>query len=151
MSGSDGWSRVRQWVAAGAALLLLATACSGGSGGPGPFAPSPDDTGPAPISYDPDRRWVVTAIDYHFHDAHPTPELNPSQPLVFRNAGSNLHNVTIPAAGYDVDIAPGEERTIHVLGELLPPGGTYRLVCTYHADRGMGGRIVVAEVAAGDR
>jgi hypothetical protein len=139
-------------VASVAAVLLLASAGSCGNGGPGPFAPSsPGDGGPAPVSYDPDRPWVVTAIDYHFHDAHPTPELNPSQPLVFRNAGRNLHNVTIPAAGYDVDIAPGKQFTIDVLGERLPPGGTYRLMCTYHADRGMGGRIVVAEREPGDR
>jgi hypothetical protein len=134
-------------VATVTALILLAAACSGGNRSSGPFASSsPEGTGPAPISYDPDRPWVVTAVDYHFHDAHPTPELNPSQPLVFKNAGRNLHNVTIPAAGYDHDIAPGEELRIEVLGERLPPGGTYRLVCTIHADRGMGGRIVVAEV-----
>ena len=147
MSGDGSGTWLRRGVAAAAvALLLLAAACSGGTEGSEPFASSPSSgTGPAPISYDPDRPWVVTAIDYHFHDAHPTPELNPSQPLVFRNAGRNLHTVTIPAADYDVDIAPGEDLTIHVLGELLPPGGTYRLVCTIHADRGMGGRIVVAD------
>jgi hypothetical protein len=146
MSGGGFGTWARRGVVKAAPLLLLAAACSGGTGGSDPFASSsPGGTGPAPISYDPDRPWVVTAIDYHFHDAHPTPELNPFQPLVFRNEGRNLHNVTIAAAGYDLDIAPGEERTIDVLGELLPPGGTYRLVCTIHADRGMGGRIVVAE------
>jgi hypothetical protein len=145
MSGGGGGARTRRGVATAATLLLLFGACSGGGAGSEPFASSPGGTGPPPISYDPERPWVVTAIDYHFHDAHPTPELNPSQPLVFRNAGRNLHNVTIPAAGYDHDIAPGEELAIDVLGERLQPGGTYRLVCTIHADRGRGGRIVVAE------
>jgi hypothetical protein len=130
-------------VPAYAALLafgLVVSSCS--QSGPAP-RPSDPDTGPAPIVYDPSVPWVITAIDYHFHDAHPTPVLNPEQPLVFTNAGSNLHNLSIGEAGLDRDLEPGERFTFD-LPALLPGPGEYLLVCSYHADRGMRGRIRVA-------
>jgi hypothetical protein len=46
------------------------------------------------------RPYVVTAIDYHFHDAHPTLPIGPGRDLIVRNQGRNLHNVTIPALGF---------------------------------------------------
>ena len=51
--------------------------------------------------------YVVTAIDYHFHDAHPTFPIGLGRDLVVKNQGRNLHNVTIPALGYSRDVAAG--------------------------------------------
>jgi hypothetical protein len=39
--------------------------------------------------------YVVTAIDYHFHDAHPSLPIRLGQAVQFSNQGRNPHNVTI--------------------------------------------------------
>jgi plastocyanin len=87
--------------------------------------------------------YVVSAIDYHFHDAHPTFPIAPGRDLVVKNVGSNVHNVTIPALEVSSDVAPGEEFTIEDIAGRLDPG-RYELVCRYHEDRGMTGVIVIA-------
>ena len=86
--------------------------------------------------------YVVTAIDYHFHDAHPTFPIAPGRDLVVKNAGSNVHNVTIPALDIVYDIAPGDEFTVEDIAGRLAPG-SYELVCRLHEDRGMTGVIVI--------
>jgi plastocyanin len=87
--------------------------------------------------------YVVTAIDYHFHDAHPTFPIEPGRDLVVKNAGSNVHNVTIESLGIVHDIQPGGEFVIPDIGGQLGPG-TYELVCRFHLDREMTGEIVIA-------
>ena len=86
--------------------------------------------------------YVVTAIDYHFHDAHPTFPIAPGRDLRVKNAGSNVHNVTIPALDIVYDIAPGDEFVVEDIAGRLAPG-RYELVCRLHRDRGMTGVIVV--------
>ena len=60
--------------------------------------------------------YVVTAIDYHFHDAHPTMPIGPRRDLIVRNQGRNVHNVTIPALGISQDVRPGEQ-VVHLRAE----------------------------------
>jgi hypothetical protein len=91
------------------------------------------DTGP----------YVVTAIDNHFHDAHPTLPIGSGRDLVVRNRGRNLHNVTIDALEYSMDVQPGDRLTIEDVTRRLEPG-RYTLVCRYHDDLGMTGTIVIA-------
>ena len=88
--------------------------------------------------------YVVTAIDYHFHDAHPTLPIEPGRALVVKNAGRNVHNVTIPALQISEDVRPGDRITIPSIGDELPPG-RYPLICNIH-DRsfGMTGTIVIS-------
>ena len=99
--------------------------------------------GPSILPRDPDKPYVVTAIDYHFHDAHPTPRLDAARELVFSNVGSNLHNVTIPEIAFSRDIQPGERVNLGPVGELLPEPGRHRFYCVYHRDRDMTGVVVV--------
>jgi hypothetical protein len=87
--------------------------------------------------------YVVTAIDYHFHDAHPTFPIAGARDLVVKNQGRNLHNVTIPALGFSRDVQPGASVTIAEIAERLAPG-RYQLFCRIHRDRGMTGVIVIA-------
>jgi plastocyanin len=97
----------------------------------------------AALLREPTKPYVITAIDYHFHDAHPTLPIAPGRDLIFKNAGRNVHNVSIPALGIAHDIPPGGEFTIdNVAGRLQP--GRYELFCKYHQDRGMTGVIVIA-------
>ena len=90
------------------------------------------------------RPYVITAIDYHFHDAHPTFPIGPGRDLVVKNAGRNLHNVSIPALGYSQDVEPGEQLVIPDIAYQLESAGRYTLVCVYHQDRGMNGTLVIA-------
>ena len=105
-----------------------------GSGAGQPERPSANPEGP----------YVVSAIDYHFHDAHPTFPIGPDRDLVVKNVGRNVHDVTIPALGYSQDVRPGQEVTIADVAEQLGAPGRYPFFCRFHRDRGMKGSIVIA-------
>ena len=92
----------------------------------------------------PPRPYVVTAIDYHFHDAHPTLPIGPGRDLIVKNQGRNLHNVTIPALGYSKNVQPGDQLEIPDIADKLSPG-RYVMFCKFHRDRGMSGVIVIAQ------
>jgi len=89
------------------------------------------------------RPYVVTAIDYHFHDAHPSLPIELGRPLQFSNQGRNPHNVTIEGTEYDRTIRPGERITIDPIRSLLGAPGRYPFVCKLHAERGMSGVLVL--------
>ncbi len=89
------------------------------------------------------RPYVVTAIDYHFHDAHPSLPIEVDRAVQFSNQGRNPHNVTIEGTSYDQTVRPGERITIRPVGSLLPTPGRYPFVCKLHAERGMSGVLVV--------
>ena len=86
--------------------------------------------------------YVVTAIDYHFHDAHPTAPIAPGRAFVVTNEGRNVHNVTIPALDIDTDVPPGGEFTVDDIAGRLAPG-RYELFCRFHEDSGMTGVILI--------
>ena len=117
-------------------VLLSLSACSrdGGSSSSSPT-----------ILQDPSRPYVVTAVDNHFHDAHPSEPIALDRTLVFKNEGRNLHNVTIQRTTLTRDIAPGKSFSIEEVGSLVEGPGRYRLICKYHADQGMNGDLVVVE------
>jgi hypothetical protein len=116
-------------------VTVLSTACSGGG----------DPSGSPTILQDPSRPYVVTAVDNHFHDAHPSEPLALDRSLVFKNEGRNLHNVTITGTTLTRDLEPGDRFSIPSLGSLVDGPGRYRLICKYHADLGMTGDLVVVE------
>ena len=89
--------------------------------------------------------YVITAIDYHFHDAHPTFPIAPGRDLVIRDQGRNVHNVTIPALDYSRDVEPGQRLVIEDVASRFEGAGRYSLFCVYHQDRGMTGVIVIAD------
>ncbi len=93
--------------------------------------------------------WVVSAVDYHFHDAHPTPHLALNETLVVTNYGMNVHNVTIPGIGYSANVAPGKSLVIRNIGARLGGNGRYLMYCVYHRDLGMRGTIVIAPPGGG--
>jgi plastocyanin len=88
--------------------------------------------------------YVVTAIDYHFHDAHPTTPIGPGRDLVVQNDGRNLHNVTIPGTTYSQDVAPGRRLVIRDIAAFLGGPGEYPFFCRFHHSLGMTGVIVIA-------
>lgn len=110
------------------AVLVLAVACGGESGSAGNGKP-----------------YVVTAIDYHFHDAHPSLPIRLGRAVQFSNQGRNRHNVTIEGTGYNRTFGPGRRIIVDPIGSLLPEPGRYPFVCRLHADRGMSGVLVIVE------
>jgi plastocyanin len=87
--------------------------------------------------------YVVTAIDYHFHDAHPSLPIGLDRPVQFSNQGRNPHNVTIEGTDFDRTIRPGERMTIDPVASVLQEPGRYPFFCKLHADRGMSGVLVI--------
>ena len=70
-------------------LLVVAGCTSGGNG---------DTASGLPVIVqgydDPSLPYGIVAIDYHFHDAHPSIPLDPSRDVTFSNQGSVKHNVS---------------------------------------------------------
>jgi hypothetical protein len=108
------------------AAILLGTGCGGGE--------EPEETR---------RPYVVTAIDYHFHDAHPSLPIELDRAVQFSNQGRNPHNVTIEGTSYDRTVQPGERITIEPVSSLLSSPGRYPFFCKLHVDRGMSGVLVL--------
>jgi hypothetical protein len=124
-----------------AIVLLLAAGC--GRGGAEP------EDGPRTIGFDESEPYPITAIDYHFHDAHPSLPIGLDRAVRFINQGSNLHNVTFVGVDYAENVRPGEELVVDPIGSLVSGPGRYRFVCKFHADRGMEGVLVVEDDSAG--
>ena len=89
--------------------------------------------------------YVVTAIDYHFHDAHPSLPISLDRTLIFRNGGRNIHNVTIIGTDFNRDLPVEGELVIEPVSSLLSDPGLYDFVCTYHQDREMSGVLVLED------
>ena len=95
-------------------------------------------------SDDPSNPYGVVAIDYHFHDAHPTLPLAPDRDVTFTNEGSVRHNVTFPELGFSRDLRVGATFTLTQLGDTLGGPGEYTFYCAYHNEAyGMAGTVII--------
>ncbi|WP_260285084.1 cupredoxin domain-containing protein [Peribacillus aracenensis] len=59
--------------------------------------------------------------------------------VILKNKGSKEHTFTVEKLGIDVEIQPGEEKNITV-NPKQP--GTYELICRYHFQEGMVGKVI---------
>ncbi len=130
------WRRAAFILGTCLALAVLGAFASQGS----PPAALPVITQPD----DPTQPYYIVAIDYHFHNAHPTFPLGFDRKVIFESDALNVHNVTIPAIGYSKDLPVGARIVIPHIGSLLGEPGRYTFYCKYHVDRGMAGVIVIA-------
>ncbi|WP_047986480.1 cupredoxin domain-containing protein [Ornithinibacillus californiensis] len=60
--------------------------------------------------------------------------------LLLKNEGKKEHTFTVEKLGIDVEVQPGEEKTVTVKPEA---SGTYELICRYHVKEGMVGKVIV--------
>ncbi|MDR7238211.1 cupredoxin domain-containing protein [Neobacillus drentensis] len=60
--------------------------------------------------------------------------------LILKNKGKKEHTFTVEKLGIDAEVQPGKEKTITV--EPKQPG-TYELICRYHFQGGMVGKVIV--------
>lgn len=118
-------------------LALVLTAC--GSGGSG-ASPVP---GISILPDNPNQPYGIVAIEYHFHDAHPSFPLDPTRTVIWTNEGTVTHNVTFPQFGFSKDFSPGRTITIKDLGQKLGGAGTYQFFCRFHESLGMIGTVII--------
>lgn len=60
--------------------------------------------------------------------------------VILKNKGVKEHTFTVEKLGIDVEVQPGEEKNITV-NPKQP--GTYELICRYHFQQGMVGKVMV--------
>jgi plastocyanin len=60
--------------------------------------------------------------------------------LVLKNKGVKDHTFTVKELGIDVEVKPGEEKSISVEPKQ---SGTYELICRLHYQQGMVGKVIV--------
>ncbi|WP_088044288.1 cupredoxin domain-containing protein [Bacillus sp. EAC] len=60
--------------------------------------------------------------------------------LRLRNEGLKVHTFTVEKLGIDVEVQPRKEKTITVEPKM---SGTYELICRYHFNEGMAGKVIV--------
>ncbi|WDL87934.1 cupredoxin domain-containing protein [Priestia aryabhattai] len=60
--------------------------------------------------------------------------------LILKNEGQKEHTFTVEKLGIDAEVQPGKEKTI----TLKPQNpGTYELICRYHFNSGMVGKVII--------
>jgi len=60
--------------------------------------------------------------------------------LILKNEGQKEHTFTVEKLGIDAEVQPGKEKTITVKPQN---SGTYELICRYHFNSGMVGKVIV--------
>jgi plastocyanin len=143
----------------GGALILLALLSMGafaGWGMHGPWSgPGPSwmphmgwgwrpnvSTVPAPGPIAGAKEVAVALVDFGFRPAEIRIRVGQSVNLELANRGGVVHDLTIPALGFQAAVQPGRQSTA---GLRAPAAGTYEYYCSVpgHREAGMGGRLVV--------
>jgi len=83
---------------------------------------------------------VVELNDDYFNPKDITILNGQSTPLILKNVGKKEHTFTVKNLGIDAEVKPGKEKTITVKPQKP---GTYELICRYHFQEGMVGKVIV--------
>ena len=87
----------------------------------------------------------VNAIEVELNDDYFNPKditipNGKTTTLILKNKGSKKHTFTVEKLGIDTEIQSGKEKTITVKPTET---GTYDLICRYHFQEGMVGKVIV--------
>jgi plastocyanin len=112
------------------AMIVVVTT----SGSLGVFAESGVETQP-----------MVKAIEVELYDDYFNPNgitipNGRTTTLILKNKGKKEHTFTVEKLKIDAEVQPGKEKTITVKPEKH---GTYELICRYHFNEGMVGKVIV--------
>ncbi|MEH7492082.1 cupredoxin domain-containing protein [Neobacillus niacini] len=126
---------VKKWLS-GLMVLLAVIVFVTTSNSPGVYAESRDATHPMD---------TVKAIEVQLNDDYFNPKVitipnGSTTTLILKNVGKKEHTFTVKELGIDAEVQPGKEKTITVKPEKL---GTYELICRYHFNEGMVGKVIV--------
>lgn len=88
---------------------------------------------------------TVKAIEVELNDDYFNPKVitilnSKTTPLILKNKGRKKHTFTVEKLGIDAEVQPGKQITITVKPEKP---GTYELICRYHFQEGMVGKVIV--------
>ncbi|MEO2074092.1 MAG: cupredoxin domain-containing protein [Bacillus sp. (in: firmicutes)] len=114
-----------------AMILVLATA-----GALSVFA----ETGVVTQSFESAKAIDVKLYDDAFNPKVITIPNGKTTTLILKNEGKKEHTFTVEKLSIDVEIQPGQEKTITVNPKNT---GTYELICRYHFHEGMVGKVIV--------
>ena len=87
----------------------------------------------------------VKAIEVELNDDYFNPKVitipnGRTTTLILKNKGKKKHTFTVEKLGIDAEVQPGKEKTITVKPKQP---GTYELICRYHFQEGMVGKVIV--------
>jgi plastocyanin len=126
---------VKKWVTG--LVILLAMAVGGTTIGTiGVKAESTLETQPKDTA----KTIEVDLNDNKFNPSVITIPNGTTTTLILKNKGVKEHTFTVEQLGIDVEIQPGQEKTITVQPKQE---GTYELICRYHIREGMIGKVIV--------
>ncbi|MGG1675440.1 cupredoxin domain-containing protein [Neobacillus sp. NRS-1170] len=85
------------------------------------------------------------AIEVKLNDDYFNPKVitllnGKSTTVILKNEGKKEHTFTVEKLGIDAEVQPGQQKTITV--KPMNPG-TYDLICRYHFQGGMVGKVIV--------
>ncbi|WP_087974819.1 cupredoxin domain-containing protein [Oceanobacillus rekensis] len=92
------------------------------------------------VPMDTREEMVVELHDDYFNPDAITIASGETTELLLKNVGQKEHTFTVEKLGIDVELQPGEQKTITVKPEET---GTYELICRYHEQEGMVGEVIV--------
>lgn len=124
---------VKKWVTGLVVLLAMVVTTLGSLG---VFAESGVVTQPME---------TVKAIEVELNDDYFNPKVitipnGTTTTLILKNKGKKEHTFTVEKLGIDAEVQPGKEITI-IVKPKQP--GTYELICRYHFQEGMVGKVIV--------
>ncbi|WP_409299334.1 cupredoxin domain-containing protein [Peribacillus sp. SCS-26] len=87
----------------------------------------------------------VKAIQVELNDDYFIPKvinipIQRTTTLILKNKGQKKHTFTVEKLGIDVEVQPGKDITTTVKPKIA---GTYDLLCRYHLQEGMAGKVIV--------
>ena len=82
----------------------------------------------------------VELNDNFFHPKNITVPIGETTTLKLKNKGSLKHTFTVEELNIDVELDPGQEKSITIAPKNT---GTYELICRFHFQRGMVGNLIV--------
>ena len=126
---------VKKWLTSMVILLAMIVVVSN-PGSLSVFAESVDVTQPIES---------VNAIEVELNDDYFNPKditisNGKTTTLILKNKGSKKHTFTVEKLGIDTEVQSGTEKTITVKPIET---GTYDLICRYHFQEGMVGKVIV--------
>ncbi|MEH7121267.1 cupredoxin domain-containing protein [Neobacillus vireti] len=126
---------VKKWLT-GLVVLLAMIVVWTTQGSLGVFAESGVETQPTE---------TVNAIEVKLNDDYFTPEVitirnGKTTQIKLKNEGKKEHTFTVEKLGIDAEVKAGQEKTITVTPRNQ---GTYELICRYHFNEGMVGKVIV--------
>ena len=126
---------VKKWVTrlvVALAMVVFVTI----QGSLGVFAESGDVTQPKETA----KSIVVELNDDYFNPKIITIQNGTTTSLILKNKGKKEHTFTVKNLGIDAEVQPGKEKNITVTPKQP---GTYELICRYHFQEGMVGKVIV--------